>query len=454
MLRIKSVDATTGRILPAVIVYAIPLILATLVQTLFHAVDLIVLRYAADSVAIASVGATGTITTLIVHTFIGLSGGTNVILARFIGAKDHKNAHDTSSTALILALVLGVVAAVLGFVFAEPMLRLTKCPEDCFSGALIYLRIYFLSAPAIMLYSFGASILRTTGDTGRPLVYMLLSGSTNLVMNVILCFVMEEKVAAVAIATVASQLLGAILVVVRLCTMDGDCRISLRHVRVNFHILGRILRYGLPICLNSALFPIANLQIQSAINSFGSAATAGNTAAANLESIVSSTTTAFGTAALTFIGQNLGAGKPDRVRKSFRIPATLAFLCGLTFGVLGYVFGDFLLSFFVGDDATAIAYGLIRSRHILLFYFIGAMNQVYGSTLNAFGYSTFTSLNSIISVFALRLLWMNTVYRFFPTYECIFLCFFVSWILMFTVNTVMTLVVFRKYKKGTLHAVA
>jgi len=352
-----------------------------------------------------------------------------------------------------MSLSIGVVAAILGSIFAEPMLVLTKCPENCFSGALLYLRIYFLSAPAILLYSFGSSILRTAGDTTRPLIYMLLSGSLNLILNILLCFVLEEKIAAVAIATVASQVLGAILVIIRLCTMKGDCRISLLKLRFNMHICGRILRFGIPICLNTALFPLANLQIQSAINSFGAPAIAGNTAAANLESIVSSISTAFGTSALTFIGQNLGAGNRERVHKSFRICLSTTFLLGLFFGILFYSFGSFFLSFFVGNDPQAIGFGLMRSKYILAFYFIAAVNNCLGSTLNAFGYSTFTSLNSIISVFGFRLLWMNFVYPFFPVYECIFVCFFVSWLMMLACNIIMTTIVFRKYQKGKLHEI-
>lgn len=454
MFKLKTIDATSGRLLPSILIYAVPLILATLVQTLFHAVDLIVLRYTADSVAIASVGATGTITTLIVHTFIGLSGGTNVILARFIGAKDHKNIHDTTSTSILMSIAIGMIASILGLIFSEPLLILTKCPADCFDGALTYLRIYFLSTPAILLYSFGASILRTSGDTTRPLIYMLLSGSLNLVMNIVLCFVLKEKVAAVAIATLASQVLGAVLTMVRLCTMKGDCRISLLKMRFSVPLFRRILRFGLPICLNTALFPIANLQIQSAINSFGSAATAGNVASINLENFVSSVTTAFGTSALTFIGQNLGAGKPDRVRKSFRLCLSISFLCGLVLGLVLYSFGDFFLSFFVGNDSDAIGYGMIRARYILVFHCIAALNSGFGATLNAFGYSAFTSLVSIIAVFGLRLVWMNFIYPFFPTFECVFVCFFVSWILMFLCNIIMIAIVFRKYKNGTLHSVS
>ncbi|MBO5270394.1 MAG: MATE family efflux transporter, partial [Clostridia bacterium] len=404
MLKLRNIDATKGKLLPSIVLYALPLILSTLIQTLFHAVDLIVLRYAADGIAVASVGATGTITSLIINAFIGLSGGTNVILARFIGAKDHDNTRKTVSTSLITSLGIGLFSAVLGFFLAEPMLNLTKCPADCFDGALLYLRIYFLASPFILVYNFAASILRTSGDTNRPLLYMLLSGILNVVLNVVLCMCLDEKVAAVAIATFASQVLGAVCAVARLCKNDGDCKIVLRHLKWDLHIFGRILRLGLPICLHGALFPLANLQIQSAINSFGSAAIAGNTAAANLETITSSTTSAFGTAALTFAGQNLGAGNKDRVKKSIAICFTIAVCCGLFFGLLFYSFGEFFLSFFVGNDPVAIGYGMIRCGFLLAFYFVAAMNQTLGSVLQAFGYTSFVSLNSIGAVFGMRIL--------------------------------------------------
>lgn len=453
LLKRKNIDATTGPILKSIIIYAIPLILSTLIQTLFHSVDLIVLRYVADSTAIASVGATGSIITLIVNTFVGLSGGTNIILARFIGAKDHKNVHDTVSTSIMMSFFIGILSGVAGFFLAEPMLRLTNCPPDCFDGALIYLQIYFLSSPAILVYNFGSSIIRTSGDTNRPLNYMLLSGLLNLVLNIIFCFVLPRKTAAVAIATLASQVLGAVLVLLRLFRMDGDCKLVPKEMRFNTHLFGRILRFGLPVCLNSALFPLANLQIQSAINSFGSAATAGNAAAAGLETIVSSTTTAFGTSALTFVGQNLGAGKRKRVHQSFFTCLSFSTCFGLIFGILCYVFGDFLLSFYVGNDLEAIEYGLVRMQYIMLFYFIAGMNNVFGANLQAFGYSMFASLNSVFSVFVFRLIWMNTVYLWFPTYRCIFLCFFISWLLMVVCNITMTLIVFAKYKHNRLHEI-
>lgn len=454
MLRVKNIDATQGRLFPSIILYAIPLILTTLIQTLFNSIDLIVLRFAASSIEIASVGATSTIISLLVNTFIGLAGGTNVLLARFIGARDSENTRYTVSTSLIASFFIGIAAAAAGFFLAAPFLRLTNCPDDCFNGALLYLRIYILASPAILVYSFGSNILRTSGDTTRPLIYMVASGLLNVVLNILLCILLPQKIAAVAIATFASQVLGAVCVIVRLTRVEGDCKIHLLKLKWNTHIFVRILRFGLPICLHTALFPLANLQIQSAINSFGSSAISGNTASTSLESIVSSTTSAFGTAALTFVGQNLGADNRDRVKKSFAMCFLMSTCCGLIFGTTCFGFGEFLMSFYVGNDLAAIEYGMIRAQYILAVYFIAGMNNSFSSTLQAFGYSTFVSLNSIIAVFVFRLVWMNTIYPAFPTFHCIFLCFFVSWLMMLVCNIVMILIVFRKYAKNKLRGLS
>lgn len=449
MLKARTIDATKGALLPAIIIYAIPLMISTLIQTLFNAVDLIVLRYTADGVAVASVGATSTITGLILNTFIGISGGSKVLLARFIGAKDSEDTKKTVNTSIITAFTVGMIAATIGLVFSKLFLRLTNCPEDCFDGAVIYLVIYFLASPAILIYNFGSGILQIAGDTQRPLLYMMLSGLTNVILNLILCLILPQKVAAVAIATLASQMVGAFLVLRRLTRIDGDCRIEIKRLHFSKSIFTRMLKLGLPMCIHHALFPLANLQIQSAINSFGSAATAGNTAAISVEGLVSSTSTAFSTAALTFIGQNLGASERQRVKKSFFECFTLATVCAFVFGVLAYIFGEFLFSFYV-DTQEAIDYAMVRAKYIIAFYFIAAMNGVFSSTLQAFGYSVFTSLNSIFAVFVFRMIWMNFIYPLFPVYECVFVCFFVSWFIMIAMNLIMTFTVFGKYKKGTL----
>lgn len=449
MLKAKTVDATKGSLLPAIIIYAIPLMISTLIQTLFNSIDLVVLRYAADGTAVASVGATTTIIHLIVNTFIGLSGGSKILLARFIGAKDSEDTKKTVSTSVIAGFSVGIISSIIGIACTKMFLRMTNCPDDCFDSAVIYLTIYFLASPAILVYNFGSGILQISGDTQRPLFYMILSGLTNVILNLILCLTLNEKVAAVAIATLVSQLVGAFLVLRRLYKIEGDCRLDVKNMHFSKNIFVRMLKLGIPMCLHHALFPLANLQIQSAINSFGSAAIAGNTASVSMEGLVGSTSSAFSTAALTFIGQNIGAAKKERVRKSFFLCFSLAVLSSLICGLLVYVFGEFFFSFYV-DTKEAVAFAMVRAKYILAFYFVSAMNGVFSSALQAFGYSVFTSLNSIFSVFVLRVIWMNFIYPIFPTFECIFVCFFVSWLFMLVLNTAMNLSVFCRYKKGTL----
>ncbi|MBQ8397158.1 MAG: MATE family efflux transporter [Clostridia bacterium] len=453
MLKLKSIDATRGALLPSIFIYALPIAITSLIQTLFSAVDTMVLRYMADTVAVASVGATSTITGLLINTFMGLAAGTKVLLARFIGAREKEQSAATVSTSLITAAGIGLVSAALGFGLSRQFLALTNCPAECFEGAMVYLRIYFLSAPAILVYNFGAEVLRVSGDTQRPLIYMLLSGLLNVVLNLILCLILPQKIAAVAIATVASQVLGAVLVVRRLCRIDNDCRVELRHLIFHRGLFSRILKFGLPIALHTALFPLANLQIQSAINSYGYAAVAGNAAAISLEGFISSITNAFGNAALTFIGQNLGAGQRERVNRSFALCLTIGALFGLVLGTLTYAFGEHLLVPFVGEDPAAIEYGMLRAKYIIFFYWMGAMNGIFGNVLQAFGYSFLTSLNSIFSVFIFRMIWMNFIYTRWPSYENIFHCFFVSWIILFTLNISMLVYVFHRYRQGRLQRV-
>ena len=449
----RRMDITNGALLPSIVKFAIPLMLASVIQILFNAVDIIVLGHMADTNAVASVGVTGAVTSLLINAFIGFSTGTNIILARFLGAKDRDNVRKTVDTSIISAAVIGTVIGIVGLFVSPLLLAMIECPAECWDGAALYLRIYLCATPAILVYNFGAEVLRVSGDTQRPLIYMLAAGLLNVVLNFILCVIMPQKVAAVAIATVASQILGAILVLRRLCCIDNACRIDLRRPVFAANLLSRILRFGLPIALHTALFPLANLQIQSAINSFGYAAVAGNAAAVNVEMFIASITGAFGNSALTFIGQNLGADNRPRVKRAFGLCVLLGGLFGLVLGTVTYLFGRTLLVPFVGQDAAAIEYGMIRAAYIILFYWIGALNGIFGNVLQAFGYSVLTSLNSIFSVFIFRVIWMNVVYPLWPTYENVFQCFLVSWCILFTLNISMIIYVFGRYRRGKLQRV-
>jgi putative MATE family efflux protein len=447
----KSVDATKGAIFPLVIAYAVPLIISTLVQSLFHAVDIAVLGTMASVTAVASVGATSAITALVVQTFVGLATGTKLIIARQIGMKDTESIRKTVNTSLLLALFLGLFIAVFGCILAPTFMQWVNCPTDCFKGAVLYIRVYFCGAPAILLYNYGSAVLTSSGDTQRPLYYIIAGGLLNVVLNVILCLILPEKVMAVALSTVASQLLGAILVIRRLCVMDGDCKLDIHDIHFNFGALGKILRYGLPIAFSTMIYPLSNLQIQSAINSFDpilGTATAGSSASGTIESIPSAFATAFGATATVFVGQNLGANKPDRVRQSFWIPTLLGVVSTGIIGFAMYLSGEFWLSILLKNDPVAISYGMIRMFYLTLFYFVVAANNSLSHTIQAYGYPAASTVISIVGVLIFRIIWMAAVYPFYQTFDNLMLCFLVSWLTILAANILTISIIMIRFKKG------
>lgn len=448
MLKTNHIDATQGSLVPLIIRYTIPLILSTLIQSLFNAVDIVVLGNMADSQAVAALGATTTIIHLVVNTFIGLSSGTKIILARQIGARDRDGAERTVHSALITALGIGIVVMAAGLFLTDWFLRVTDCPVACFDGAALYMRIYMLAAPAVLLYNFGAAILRADGDTQRPLYYIVACGLLNVILNIVLCLILPQKVAAVAIATVASQYLGAFLVIRRLCLKDGIAKLDLSHLRWNTASFLQIMRYGAPLALNQALYPLANLQIQSAINAYGVSAVAGSSAATTVDSFSSAFVGSFGGTVTAFMGQNLGAKKHDRVRSSFRLCLCMGVAIGIIAGVFFYLTGRFWLHFILTDDLVAVEYAMIKIRAITLFASISAANTVLSHAIQSLGYPVFSSINSISFVFGFRMLWMFFVYPSHQNFEWLMSCFTVSWCLMLLCNVTMFSIFYGRFRKG------
>ena len=449
LLRInRNIDATEGPLLKNIIIYTIPLIISSLIQTLFSAIDMAVLGNMADTSSVAAVGATGAITGLIVNSCIGLSAGTKIILARYIGSRDYSQIRKTVNTSLITAVVFGSVIALIGFIFAGTFLRLTDCPEECFGGAVIYTRIYLLAAPAILLYNYGSSILVSSGDTQRPLYYIIAGGVLNLILNIALCLILEQKVAAVAIATIASQILGAILVVLRLCRMDGYCKVVLKDIKGSWQAFFKIIKLGIPICLHQCLYPLANLQIQSAINSYGVAAIAGNSASTTIEGLKSSLYGSFGQTAAVFIGQNLGAAKPDRVKQCFKFCFVIAVSAATVIGVSVFLTGRFWLSLILKDDEPAIYYGMIRMFFIVLFGFVSAINTILANTIQTYGHTAFSAANSIFGVLIFRMIWMAFIYPYWTSFTSLMACFLISWTITLIINVIGYFVIISRYKKG------
>jgi putative MATE family efflux protein len=447
---VKKVDATQGSLVKLIFIYTIPLILSTILQSLFSIADKAVLGNMAGSTAVASIGATGTVTELIINGAVGLSTGTAIVLARFVGQKDEKKIRTTIDTSIIASLAFGIAVAVAGLILSPVFLTATNCPEECFGGALIYMRIYLSAAPATLLYNYGSAILRTLGDTKRPLAYITVAGVVNVVLNIILCFILQEKVAAVAIATVASKLISAILVFRRICKLDDSARVRIRKMRFDLSSFFRILRFGIPSSISKLVMPLGNLQIVSAINSFGSDAVAGFSAATSVNSIAMAFSSGFGAATTTFIGQNIGAQNVSRVKKSFWYFLLINLSITGALGVIMYLTGEIWIGIIVGaDSVAAINYGMYRMLWVTLFMFINAINQVLTNALQAFGYPMLTSITNIAFNLGFRILWMQFIYPLKPEFSTIVLCFTVSWILNMIFYAIFTSIVYFRYtRKG------
>ena len=448
MIGSKKIDATQGAIVPLIISFVIPLILTTLIQQLFNAVDVAVLGNMADTTAVAAVGATSTVIHLIIDGFVGITSGAKIVFSRLFGKGDKQELKRTIDTSLFIAVFFGVIIAIIGYFFAPMILRRMNCPPECIEGAILYIRIYIMSAPAMFIYNYGAAVLTSSGDSTRPLYYAIISGFANVVLNIVLCFVLTQKVAAVAIATTVSQIMAAALVVLRLRKLDRDLNIRLTKLRFSFSSCLQLMRFGLPLALMNLVYPLANLQITAAINSYGVVCVAGNSAASTMFALTGSVRNAFGTAVATFMGQNLGAQKPERVRSSLFNTAWICFAVCLPISFLEWLLGPLWLQIFLGQDIAAIEYAMIRVAILDACTIFLLMNTILGHAIQAFGYPIFSTVNAAVWVFGFRAVWMEFVYPIYTSYTSLIVCFVTSWGLTFICNTVIFSILYNRYRKG------
>ncbi len=450
MLLKKKVDATQGAILKLIFSFSIPLILTTLMQDLFNIADKAVLGNMAGTIAVAAIGATGSITTLIINGAVGLGTGTSIVLARYVGQKNNEKIRSTIDTALLSSIAIGAILAIIGVTLAPSLLKWTNCPNECYKGALLYIRIYISGAPFTLFYNYSAAILRTLGDTRRPLIYITVAGIVNLCLNVILCLILEEKVAAVAIATVVSKLVSSVLAGRRLVNLEDDTRVVVKNMKFDMESFGSIVRFGIPVSVSNMIFPLANLQILTAVNSYGSDAIAGSSAASSINTVVNAFVAGFGMATTTFMGQNIGARKPDRVKKSFWYSSAINVSISGFMGLIVYLTGRLWLRLILGADSdAAIEYGLIRMGCVTLFMFANAVNRSFNSALQAFGYPVLTSATNIIFTLGFRVLWMQVIYPMNQSFYMVVLCFTVSWLInMLFYGACFAVIYYRYVKRG------
>lgn len=438
-----EMDMCNGPLFSKIMVFSLPLMLSGLLQLLFNAADIVVVGRFAGSEALAAVGSTSSLINLLVNVFMGLSIGANVMVARYYGAGQKRELDEMIHTAIMTSIVSGVVLIFIGLIFAGPALRLMGTPEDVIEHSVLYMRIYFVGMPVMMLYNFGSAILRAVGDTKRPLYYLLFAGVINVVLNLIFVIFFHMGVAGVAAATVISQVVSAYLVVRCLVLNDGSVHLDLKRLRINKDKLIKMVRIGVPAGLQGSMFSISNVLIQSAVNSFGSVVMAGNTAGQNLEGFVYTAMNALHQSAVSFTGQNYGARKYKRIVHITIICQGSVFVIGLGLSMLLYFFSPQLLQLY-STDPEVIQYGIVRLSIICATYFLCGMMDVMVGVLRGMGYAIAPMIVSLTGVCAFRVIWIYTVFARFRTLEVLYISYPVTWSITFVVQLIMFIVIYKR----------
>ncbi|MBS7297705.1 MAG: MATE family efflux transporter [Eubacteriales bacterium] len=422
-----QIDMINGPLFGKILMFAFPLMLSSMLQLLFNAADVIVVGRFAGETSLAAVGSTGSLTNMLVNLFIGFSVGTNVLTAQAIGAKDDNTAKETVHTSVLFSVICGIALAVTGFFLARPLLAMMDTPADVIDKSTIYMQIYFLGMPVSMLYNFGYAVMRALGDTRRPMYYLILAGIVNVVLNIIFVTQFHMDVAGVALATIISQAISAVLIVRALCKLDNSCRLNLKELKIKRRVMVRMVRIGLPAGIQSTLFATSNVLIQSSINFFGKTVMAGNAAAANIEGFVYVAMNAFQQTAMSFTSQNYGAKRFDRIKRVFILCVATVFVVGLATGWLAIIFGDKLIPLYSTGEEV-IEYGLKRLVFLCgTYFFCGIMDTIVGA-IRGFGRTVIPMIVSLFWACAFRIIWVLTVFEQHKELEVLYISYPISWI--------------------------
>ena len=443
----RSANMLKGPLWSSLITYTIPIILTSILQLLFNAADLVIVGRYSGSINVAAVSATGAITNLIVNLFIGLSIGAGVTVAHALGGNHTQEVHRTVHTAIPSALVGGVILSVVGVLFSETFLTMMKTPENVLPLSAKYMRVYFCGMTFTMVYNFCASILRAAGDTKSPLIFLTLSGILNVGLNIFFVLYLHMTVDGVALATVISQAISAILVIIALMRRTDACKLYLKQMHFYKQQFLKIIRIGLPAGIQSSMFAISNVIVQSSINSFGSEVLmSGNGAAGNIEGFVYVAMNSFHQTAVNFIGQNMGAHQYQRIKKIFGQCLIYVSIVGIIAGFSVWFFGEKLLGIYITDSQEAIRLGLIRFNYVALPYFICGLMDVSTGSLRGLGASFTPMLISILGVCGLRIMWIYTIFQIpqFHTPEWLYIAYPLSWLGTFIMQTTAFITIYKK----------
>ena len=443
-MKSNKIDMIHGPLLGKLIIFTIPIILSGVLQLLFNAADVIVVGRFAGEASLAAVGSTNSLINLMTNLFIGMSVGANVCAAQFYGAGHEEEVKKTVHTSVAFSLICGVALIFVGLFLAKPILLLMGSPSDVINLAAIYVRLYFLAMPAIMLYNFLAGILRAAGDTKHPLIFLTVAGVVNVVLNIIMVVLFKMGVAGVAIATAVSNYISCGLLVGFFIKQNDALKLELSKVRIHRRILGKIVRIGLPAGIQGSLFSLSNVVIQSAINSFGTAVIAGSSAAGSIEGFVYISMNSVSQSTVTFVGQNYGAGDEKRVRRVIFETLGIVTVVGLIMGNAAYYFAPSLIGIYT-NSAAAIEAGTLRLFWVCCPYFLCGIMDVLTGALRGLGRSTVPMIVSLLGACLSRLVWIGTYFRVHHTQDVLFFSYPGSWILTLTVHSICLFIIYRKW---------
>ncbi|MBQ1448231.1 MAG: MATE family efflux transporter [Erysipelotrichaceae bacterium] len=423
----RSVDMLNGPLLSNIFIFAVPVMFSSLLQIAFNAADTIIVGKFSGQQALAAVGATGSIVNLLVSLFNGLSVGATIVLAQSIGSGVRDRIKVSVHNSYFLALAGGAILTVVGFALSGVFLNAIGTPADIVDGSLLYMRIYFAGSIPLLVYNFGAAILRSKGDTFRPTVFLTISGIVNVVLNLILVIVFKLGVAGVALATVISETISAIMVTYSLIYADDETRLIPKEISLDTKAMLSILRIGIPAGVQGMMWAISNVAVQRSLNSFNSSVViAGNTAAANIEGFVYIGMGGFSQACMTFTSQNAGAKNFQRIRKLLLICSALIVSVTFVIALVINLNGSFFLSFYTNDQ-TVIDTGMIRLRYVVFWLFLNGLLDIPSSSMRGMGYSTMPAILMLLGIVGVRLSWIYLYWTYYPTLEVLYFCYPLSW---------------------------
>lgn len=450
-VRHRSIDMCNGPILKKAIIFAIPVFITSILQLLFNAADLMVVGNCCGGDSVAAVGATTSLCSLFVNMFVGIASGVGVAVATAIGAKDIDRVKKTVHTAVPLAALCGGIINIAIFVLADPMLKIMDTPSDIINLSSLYMKIYSFGMIPSMVYNFSAAILRAKGDTVRPLMYLTVAGIVNVALNLVFVFLFDMDVGGVALATSLSKVVSAVWVVFDLVRREDECKFRFSKMRFYAAPIKKILAIGIPAGIQSSMFSLSNITVQSSVNSFESEAIAGAAAGQSLDAFSATASTALQQTALNFTGQNFGAKKFDRIVRVWFVCTAMVVVSELVLGSLLNIFSRPLLSLYVSDSAASLSYGAKRMMLVSGFHFLMGSMNVAASVIRGMGYSISTMLLSLGANCGLRIIWVFTVFKYFRAsdyaWEILYAVYPVSWIIVFISMSLICVIIIKKHKK-------